>query len=72
MTFMLNREAKQLKGDRCQAPVSPMYPIAIMRNQPKGVRTGSDLINPKYYFCKDGRIFCIYKFYNKLYCHRLN
>ena len=49
-----------------------MYPIALMRNQPKGVRTGSGLINPKYYFCKDGRIFCIYKFYNKLYCHRLN
>ena len=49
-----------------------MYPIAIMRNQPKGVRTGSTLIDPKYYFCKDGRIFCIYKFYNKLYCHRLN
>ena len=49
-----------------------MYPIAIMRNQPKGVRPGGSLINPKYYFCKDGRIFCIYKFYNKLYCHRLN
>ncbi|MBO5562074.1 MAG: hypothetical protein J6A07_10510 [Firmicutes bacterium] len=49
-----------------------MYPIALMRNQPKGVRPGSGLINPKYYFCKDGRIFWIYKFYNKLYCHRLN
>ena len=49
-----------------------MYPLALMRNQPKGVRTGSTLIDPKYYFCKDGRIFCIYKFYNKLYCHRLN
>ena len=49
-----------------------IYPISVMRNQPKGVRPGGTLIDPKYYFCKDGRIFCIYKFYNKLYCHRLN
>lgn len=48
------------------------YPIGVMRNQPKDVLPGGELVLPKYYFCEDGRIFCIYKFYNKLYCHRLN
>ncbi|NLL72542.1 MAG: hypothetical protein GX237_03350 [Clostridiales bacterium] len=48
------------------------YKYASMANKPENVSVPDNIINAKYYIDAEGRIICIYKYYNKLYCARLN
>ncbi len=49
-----------------------IYPISVTANQPKDTDVSQKLIMPRYRFKTNGTLLCTYKFYNKLYCHRLN
>lgn len=48
------------------------YKYASMANKPENVSAPDNIINARYYIDAEGRIICIYKYYNKLYCARLN
>lgn len=50
-----------------------IYPKAIIANKPKNTIIDPErLIEPRYFMDSNGRLLCFYKFYNKIYCHRLN
>ena len=48
------------------------YSKALIANRPENTLVEDKLIEPKYYMDQKGRIICIYKYYNKLLCHRIN
>ena len=48
------------------------YHESLIANRPENTLVEDKLIEPKYYMDQKGRIICIYKYYNKLLCHRIN
>ena len=49
------------------------YPNSMIANNPTNTHLDpKELIEPKYFMDSKGRLLCFYKFYNKIYCHRLN
>ena len=48
------------------------YPEGIKANHPSKASVDEYSIEPRYIMCSDGRLFCIYKYGNRLLCHRLN
>lgn len=48
------------------------YKYASIANKAENVSVPDNIINARYYIDAEGRIICIYKHYNKLYCARLN
>lgn len=48
------------------------YKYASIANRPESTEVTDNIIKARYYIDAEGRIMCVYKFYNKLYCARLN
>lgn len=48
------------------------YKYASIANRPEDAEIPNNIIKARYYIDAEGRIMCVYKYYNKLYCARLN
>ena len=48
------------------------YKYASIANRPENTEVTDNIIDARYYIDAEGRIMCVYKYFNKLYCARLN